>query len=115
MAPDSKHAKLMISYSKSGVTFLSVPHSNRNENDYIVACQRGGVSNKPPWAPGSDKTQGQGSLAITTYNKFKKETDRTFDPFLLRQGEPGTSQYIPTHFNKIILNLNLISFIHSCH
>ncbi len=44
---------------------------------YIVACQRGGVSNKPPWAPGSDKTWGQGS----------------FDPFLPRQGEPGTSQY----------------------
>ena len=38
---------------------------------YIVACQRGGVSNKPGWAPGSDKTP----------------------PFLLRQGEPGTSQY----------------------
>ncbi len=39
----------------------------------------------PLWAPGSDKTRGQG---------FLKETDRTFDPFLLRQGEPGTSQYI---------------------
>ena len=26
--------------------------------------------------------------------KFKKRTDRTFDPFLLRQGEPGTSRYI---------------------
>ncbi len=27
--------------------------------------------------------------------KFKKETNRTLDsPFLLRQGEPGTSQYI---------------------
>ena len=24
----------------------------------IVACQRGGVSNKPPWAPGSVKTGG---------------------------------------------------------
>ncbi len=33
-------------------------------------------------------------LAITTYKNLKKETDRTFDPFLLRQGEPGTSQYI---------------------
>ncbi len=29
---------------------------------YIVACQRGGVSNKPPWALGSDKTWGQGSF-----------------------------------------------------
>ena len=71
---------------------------------HIVACQRGGVSNKPPWAPGSDKTPGQGSfgpfkggldLAIITQEKLKKrETDRTFDPFLVRQGEPGTSQYI---------------------
>ena len=26
--------------------------------------------------------------------KNLKRTDRTFDPFLLRQGEPGTSQYI---------------------
>ncbi len=33
-------------------------------------------------------------LAIATYIKFYKVTDRTFDPFLLRQGEPGTSQYI---------------------
>ncbi len=33
---------------------------------YIVACQRGGVSNKPPWAPGSDKTQGQGSFGPFT-------------------------------------------------
>ena len=40
----------------------------------IVACQRGGVSNKPPWAPGSDKTRGQGSFGLFT-------------------GEPGTSQY----------------------
>ncbi len=35
------------------------------------------------------------SLVITTYKKLKKkETDRTFDLLLLRQGEPGTSQYI---------------------
>ncbi len=38
----------------------------------IVACQQGGVSNK----------------------NLKKETDCTFDPFLLGQGEPGTPQYI---------------------
>ena len=31
--------------------------------------QRGGVSNKPPWAPGSDKTQGQGLLT----KSFKKK------------------------------------------
>ncbi len=34
------------------------------------------------------------SLVIAIYKKLKKETDRTLDPFLLRQGEPGTSQYI---------------------
>ncbi len=48
----------------------------------IVACQRGGVSNKPPWAPGSDKTRGQGSFGPFTggldlFNylekKFKKK------------------------------------------
>ncbi len=49
---------------------------------------------------GSDKTQGQGSFSPFTggllpRKKIKKrETDRTFDPFLLRQGEPGTSQYL---------------------
>ncbi len=32
----------------------------------IVACQRGGVSNKPPWASGSDKTRGQGSFGPFT-------------------------------------------------
>ncbi len=72
----------------------------------IVACQQGGVSNKPHRAPDSDKTRGQGSfgpftgglnltlLVIATYKNFKERTDRTFDPFLPRQGEPGTSQYI---------------------
>ncbi len=71
-------------------------------------CQRGGVSNEPPWAPGSEKRWGQGSfgpftggvdlrgslqpaelnqmsnmatLTITTYENFLKKTDRTFDPF----------------------------------
>ncbi len=33
---------------------------------YIVACQRVGVSNKPAWAPGSDKTRGQGSFGPFT-------------------------------------------------
>ncbi len=75
----------------------------------IVACQCDGVSNKPPWAPGSDKTWGQGpfgpftggldlrgSLQPAELNQEKlkkKETDRTFDPFLLRQGKPGMPQY----------------------
>ncbi len=33
---------------------------------HIVSCQRGGVSNKPPWAPGSDKTRDQGSFGPFT-------------------------------------------------
>ncbi len=33
---------------------------------YIVTCRRGGVSNKPPRAPGSNKTQGQGSFGPST-------------------------------------------------
>ena len=33
---------------------------------YIVACPRGGVSIKPPWATGSDKTRGQGSFGPFT-------------------------------------------------
>ncbi len=38
-------------------------YSRRKRNsvlEYIVTCRRGGVSNKPPRAPGSDKTRGQG-------------------------------------------------------
>ncbi len=33
------------------------------------------------------------SLSNSYLQKILKRTDRTFDPFLLRQGEPGTSQY----------------------
>ncbi len=60
-----------------------------------------GSPTNPPWAPGSDKTQGQGSfglftggLAIIAYTKIKKKR-RTAHliRFLLREGEPGTSQY----------------------
>ena len=99
-------------------------NSHINSHVYIVTCQRGVVSNKPPWAPGSDKTWGQGTyggasnlrswtetprdfncailrapnqtkdyLSNSYLQNFLKETDRTFDPFLLRQGEPGSSQY----------------------
>ncbi len=42
------------------------------------------LSTNPSWAPGSDKARG-------------KETDHTFDPLLLRQGEPGTSHYISVY------------------
>ena len=37
-------------------------NGGKNINTCIVACQQGGVSNKPPRAPDSDKTRGQGSF-----------------------------------------------------
>ncbi len=40
--------------------------------EYIVACQRGGVSNKP-------------------LGQRQKRTAYLIRPFLLRQGEPGTA------------------------
>ncbi len=49
---------------------------------------------------GSGQRQDTGSGILWSVHtcgleKFKKkETARTFDPFLLSQGEPGTSQYI---------------------
>ena len=69
--------------------------------DYIVTCRRGGVSNKPPRTPGSDKTRGQGSfgpftggLYLTLPKNYKKKNGPYTGPVLLRQGETGTSQYI---------------------
>ena len=66
-------------------------HGKERLSIYIVACQRGGVSNKPPGLRTATTI-----LVIATYKKIKqqKRTDRTFDPFLLRQDDPGTSQYI---------------------
>ncbi len=69
----------------------------------IVACQRGGVSNKPP---GQRQDTGPGILKqLRIISNGLENVERgasisphgvTFDsPFLLRQGEPGTSQYIP--------------------
>ncbi len=65
---------------------------------------------------GSDKTRGQGSFGPSTGGHltideldyyldkiFKKETNRILDsPFLLRQGEPGTSQHIRTQNDFLI-------------
>ncbi len=53
----------------------------------IVACQRGGVSNKPTLGSGQRQDTGSGIL-------FKKKRNVHLIRFLLRQGEPGTSQYI---------------------
>ncbi len=42
---------------------------------YIVACQRGGVSNKPTLGSGQRQdTPNLSILAMTTYKNFKKET-----------------------------------------
>ena len=48
---------------------------------HIVTCQRGGISNKPPGLQA-----GRGAR-----DPLKRRTDRTL---VLRQGEPGMSQYI---------------------
>ena len=53
-------------------------------------------------APGSDKTRGQGSFGLFTGGPsdnyptkiFKKKNGLYNGPVLLRQGEPGTSQYV---------------------
>ena len=69
---------------------------------YIVACQQGGVSNKPTLGSGQRQDTGTGILwsvnrwtilAVTTYKNLKKKRTAHLTRFLLRQGEPGTSQY----------------------
>ncbi len=58
---------------------------------YIVACQRGGVSNEPP---GQRQDMGPSKLGNHLDRKFLKErTAHLIRLFLLRQGEPGTSQH----------------------
>ncbi len=61
---------------------------------YIVACQRVGVSNKPTLGSRQRQDTGSGIIAITTdKKKLKKKRTAHLTRFLLRQGEPGTSQY----------------------
>ncbi len=52
-------------------------------------------------APGSDKTQVQGSFGPLRLKKNRPYTG----PVLLRQGEPGTSQYITRHNLMLLLSL----------
>ncbi len=92
---------------------LIKPHSFMvNKWKYIVACQRGRVSNEPPRAatrhgardhlvrPQVDQTYTSKPLKISNLGNHLdtnfKRTNRTPDSpyFLLRQGEPGTSQYL---------------------
>ncbi len=68
---------------------VSILLINRPFYDLIWNMSRASEAGSPTNRPGSDKTWGQGSFGLST------ETNRTFDsPFLLRQGEPSTSQYI---------------------
>ncbi len=57
---------------------------------YIVACQRGGVFNKLPWLQAATKHGARDPLVRYKYGPIT-------GPVLLRQGEPGTSQYTYTH------------------
>ena len=87
--------ELPKNYSYIPVHFLLV------NSIYIVTCQRDGVSYKPPMAPGSDKTRGQGSFnwSVHRWNlvilpKEIKKEERTVHWTRFTKGEPGTSQYI---------------------
>ena len=75
---------------------------------YIVTCQRGGVSNRP--ALGSGQRQDTGSGILPIQNFFKNKRTAHLIHFLLRQGEPGTSQYLHDghHFLINIAKKNLI-------
>ncbi len=76
----------------------------------LSRASEAGSPTNPPWAPGSDKTRGQGSFGAFTggldllgepdyfshdslYKILKRNKPHIWLTFLLRQGEPGTSQY----------------------
>ena len=75
---------------------------------YIVVCQRGGVSNEPPRLQAATRHLARDPLVRSQvdktwqlsnnylYKKFKKKNGPYIRPVLLRQGEPGTSQYVCT-------------------
>ena len=77
---------------------------------YILS--RASNAGSPTNHPGSDKTRDQGCFGPSTGGPDLKETNRTFDsPFLLRQGEPGTSQYIT---KNLVFKVVLVSLMYSC-
>ncbi len=69
-------------------------------NRDLSIMSRASEAGSPTNRSGSDKTRASKHLTIGKLDNhldknLKKGTNRTFDsPFLLRQGEPGTSQYI---------------------
>ncbi len=54
---------------------------------YIVACQRGGVSDEPPWLRAASRHKP--GILVINHQKLKKNGP-TFGPVLLRLGEPGS-------------------------
>ncbi len=69
----------------------------------VTKMEPTGSPTNPPWAPGSDKTRGQGS--ITTYKQFEKETNCTFDPLLTKTGWYGGTERTPWHICFSIIDL----------
>ena len=61
---------------------------------YIVACQRRGVSDEPPWLRAATR---HGSTGYTIFcdhvSDVQYESRLCTGPVLLRQSEPSTSQY----------------------
>ncbi len=70
---------------------------------YIVVCQRAG---SPTNRPGGYKTRDQRSFGPSTGGLVKNESHTWFALFLLRQGEPGTSQYI---WLEVMSNINEVT------
>ena len=85
-------------YIMSGIVPLELDNQARKVRGidlkkYIVTCQRGGVSNKPPWLQAATRHEYLDKVNLmTNYQNWKHGP--TVGPVLLRQGEPGTSQYI---------------------
>ena len=63
---------------------------------YIVTCQRDGVSKEPPWLQAATRHVASDPLVrLPSDNCQKLKKKRLYTgPVLLRQEEPGTSQYI---------------------
>ncbi len=74
-----------------------ISQSNQGFRQYIVACQQGGVSNKPPGLRAAIRHGARDPLGPYTgglARNFKKKKSRPYIiGVLLRQGEPGTSHY----------------------
>ncbi len=89
----------------------------------IFILSRASETGSPTNRLGSDKTRGQGSLTIDKLDKIqfnhldknlkKERTAHLIPLFLLRQGEPGTSQYIEIHYPLVEIHyLHLHDLLH---